>query len=71
MRSGHAGEIATQAVEHGAAMVIAWGGDGTINEVGHALAGTDTTLGIVPAGSGNGFARNLGIPASPSEARST
>ena len=45
--------------------MIAWGGDGTINEVGHALAGTDTALGIVRAGSGNGFARNLGIPTAP------
>jgi len=62
---GHAHEIATAAVANGAAIVIAWGGDGTINEVGHALAGTDTALGIVRAGSGNGFARNLGIPTAP------
>lgn len=43
-------------------MVIAWGGDGTINEVGTALAGTGVVLGIIPAGSGNGFASDLGIP---------
>ena len=58
----HAGEMARAAVAAGARMVIAWGGDGTINEVGTALAGTDVVLGIIPAGSGNGFASDLGIP---------
>ena len=58
----HAGELARSAVAAGARMVIAWGGDGTINEVGTALAGTGVALGIIPSGSGNGFASDLGIP---------
>jgi diacylglycerol kinase (ATP) len=43
-------------------MIIAVGGDGTINEVASSLAGTDTVLGIIPFGSGNGLARFLQIP---------
>jgi YegS/Rv2252/BmrU family lipid kinase len=42
--------------------VIIAGGDGSINEVGATLAGTNVALGILPAGSGNGLARSLGIP---------
>jgi YegS/Rv2252/BmrU family lipid kinase len=64
----HAGEIARDAVSSGARMVIAWGGDGTINEVGAALAGSGIPLGIIPAGSGNGFASELGIPRVPDAA---
>ena len=64
----HAAEIARAAVDAGARMVIAWGGDGTINEVGTALAGTGVVLGIIPAGSGNGFASDLGIPFVPEAA---
>ncbi len=64
-RAGHAREIADAAVAQGASLVIAWGGDGTINEVGRALAGSPTVLGIIPAGSGNGFANELGIPHAP------
>jgi len=64
----HAGEMAKAAVAAGAQMVIAWGGDGTINEVGTALAGTGVVLGIIPAGSGNGFASDLGIPFVPDAA---
>jgi diacylglycerol kinase (ATP) len=67
-RPRHASELARHAVEAGAPMVIAWGGDGTINEIGAVLAGTSTTLAIIPAGSGNGFARELRIPASPDAA---
>ena len=66
--SGHAYDLARQAVLAGAGLVIAWGGDGTINEVGRALAFSETAIGIVPAGSGNGLARELGIPVSPGKA---
>lgn len=62
-RAGHGRELALAAQRQGVATVIAWGGDGTVNEVGSALAHTGTVVGIVPAGSGNGLARELGIPA--------
>jgi diacylglycerol kinase (ATP) len=65
---GHAYELARHAVGAGADLVIAWGGDGTINEVGRALASSQTAIGIVPAGSGNGLARELGIPFAPRKA---
>jgi diacylglycerol kinase (ATP) len=68
LRSGHAGELARAAVATGARTVIAWGGDGTINEVGTALAGTNVVLSIVPAGSGNGFASEVGVPVLPEAA---
>lgn len=67
-RPFHAGELARAAVASGARTVIAWGGDGTINEVGTALAGSGVVLGIIPAGSGNGFAHELLIPDAPSAA---
>ncbi|MEW6455533.1 MAG: diacylglycerol kinase family protein [Acidobacteriota bacterium] len=43
-------------------LIVAWGGDGTINEVGTALINTEKPLGIIPGGSGNGLARGLNIP---------
>ena len=67
-RSRHAGELARAAIDQGAGTVIAWGGDGTINEVGTVLAGTDVGLGIVAAGSGNGFAHEIGVPTLPEAA---
>ena len=60
-RAGHAGELATGFRGRGFSPIIAWGGDGTVNEVGSALAFQDSVLGIVPAGSGNGLARELGL----------
>lgn len=70
-RGGHARELARAAVDRGAALVIAWGGDGTINEVASTLAGSLTPLGIIPAGSGNGFANELGLPSEPGLALET
>ena len=64
-RAGHGREIAQAAVDSGCELVVAWGGDGTINEVASALVGRNATLGIVRAGSGNGFARELGVPSRP------
>jgi YegS/Rv2252/BmrU family lipid kinase len=58
---GHARELAKSAVRRGARLVLAWGGDGTINEVASALAFDEVPLGIIPAGSGNGLARELGV----------
>jgi len=60
-RRGHARELAAAAAKRGARLVIAWGGDGTVNEVASALAFGPTALGIVPSGSGNGLARELNI----------
>jgi diacylglycerol kinase (ATP) len=64
-RSGHARELAAAAVADRADLVIVWGGDGTVNEAGSAIAGSTTTLGLIPAGSGNGLAGGLGVPRSP------
>ena len=61
---GHATELAKDFVEKGYQIVVAVGGDGTVNEVAHSLIHTDTSLGIIPIGSGNGLARHLGIPMS-------
>jgi YegS/Rv2252/BmrU family lipid kinase len=65
---GQAAAHARKAVAGGATVVVAWGGDGTVNEVASALAFGDAPLGIVPAGSGNGLARDLGLPTRPLEA---
>jgi YegS/Rv2252/BmrU family lipid kinase len=59
-RPGHAQELAKEAVAEGYDIVVAVGGDGSINEVAGALVGSETVLGIVPAGSGNGLAMHLG-----------
>ena len=59
---GHAKEIARQlAKENKTNRIIAIGGDGTINEIGAGLIGSDIPMGIIPLGSGNGLARHLGI----------
>ena len=64
-RPGHARELALAALDRGVRTVVAWGGDGTVNEVASALAFRDATLAIVPSGSGNGLARELLIPLQP------
>jgi len=58
----HATELARQAVEDGCELVVAIGGDGTMNEVATALVGTPAIFGLIPCGSGNGLGRHLGIP---------
>lgn len=60
--AGHAYEIAKESKEQGIDIVVAVGGDGTVNEVGRALVHSNTALGIIPTGSGNGLARHLLIP---------
>ncbi|MCB0755444.1 MAG: diacylglycerol kinase family lipid kinase [Flavobacteriales bacterium] len=64
----HAVELTQEAVNEGCKAVIIAGGDGSINEVGATLAGTGVALGIIPAGSGNGLSRSLGIPMNPRKA---
>lgn len=59
---GHATELSRKAVGDKTDIVVAIGGDGTVNEIGQELVGTGTALGIIPAGSGNGLARHLKIP---------
>lgn len=60
--AGHACELASEAAKNGVDVVVAVGGDGTINEVARSIIHTSTALGVIPCGSGNGFARHLGIP---------
>ena len=60
--AGHATELASHYAQLGFEAVVAVGGDGTVNEVACGLIGTNTAIGVVPTGSGNGFARHLGIP---------
>jgi YegS/Rv2252/BmrU family lipid kinase len=66
---GHGHELARASRRRGDRLVVAWGGDGTVNEIASALAGDcDTSLGIVPSGSGNGLARELHLPSDPTKA---
>ncbi len=67
----HGAGLAASAVRAGASLIVACGGDGTINEVAGALAGTDVVLGVVPMGTGNLVAANLGIPTGIEDALAT
>ncbi len=58
----HATELARAAVADGCQLVVAIGGDGTMNEVASGLVGTTAIFGLIPCGSGNGLGRHLGIP---------
>ncbi|MEJ1973851.1 MAG: diacylglycerol kinase family protein [Lacunisphaera sp.] len=60
-RPRHATELARRAVDEGCGLVVAIGGDGTMNEVASALVGTSACFGLIPCGSGNGLGRHLGI----------
>jgi diacylglycerol kinase (ATP) len=60
-RAGHAIELAKEGVELAFDLVVACGGDGSVNEIASQLIGTPTMLGVLPAGSGNGFAEHLGL----------
>ena len=65
---GHGHILAVQAAENNMDIVIAVGGDGTINEIARALVGKNITLGFIPTGSGNGLAHHLQIPTRISKA---
>ena len=60
--AGHAEEIAIECKEQGVDVVVAVGGDGTVNEVARGITNSNTALGIIPCGSGNGLARHLMLP---------
>ena len=59
--AGHATQLAENGMQDGYDAIVAVGGDGTLNEVGCALVGKKVPMGVIPAGSGNAFARALGI----------
>lgn len=64
----HGTTLAKEAARNGAFMVVAVGGDGSVNDVVQGLLDTDTILGIIPKGSGNGMARTMQIPLDTNEA---
>lgn len=67
-KAGDAGRFAEKAAKDEYDIIVAVGGDGTVNEISKPLIGSGTILGILPAGSGNGLARHLHIPLNISEA---
>lgn len=68
---GHASELATQAVLDGIDLVVVFSGDGTVNEVVNALAGSETAIAALPGGATNIFVRALGFPLDAIEATGT
>lgn len=68
---GDGTRFAREAVANGTDRVISIGGDGTLNAVAAGLVGTEVPLGIVPMGSGNGYAHSLGLPRDPAAALHT
>ena len=66
--AGDANRFAREAAEQGVDLVIAWGGDGTVNEAACGLVHSGVPLAIIPAGSGNGLASDLGLPFDPTGA---
>ncbi len=66
----HATELARDAVDRGFDAVLAFGGDGTINEVAQGVIGSDAALGVLPGGTTNVLARSIGIPTDPVDATS-
>jgi diacylglycerol kinase family enzyme len=64
-RRGHATRFAQDAASRGVDVVVAYGGDGTVNEVATGVAGSGTALAVLPGGSTNVFARSIGLPNDP------
>jgi len=62
---GHAIEMSREAVQSGCDVVIACGGDGTINEIANGLAGSDTALAVIRGGTANVWAKEIGVPRDP------
>jgi len=64
-------DVAKMGIEAGFSHIVAMGGDGTVNEIVNGLLGTNATLAVIPAGTGNDFIRMLGIPVNPMQAIDT
>src|SRR5450755_3171926 len=65
---GHATELCREAAQEGYDVVVAFGGDGTVNEAANGLVGSDTPLSCLPGGRANVYCRMLGIPTDPVDA---
>lgn len=67
-RSGHAGELAREALAENVGLIVAVGGDGTMNEIASQLVNSPAIFGLIPCGSGDGLGRHLGIHGSTERA---